>query len=187
MMIFEKLSQIQKRLFVPKANRNDFGKYNYRSCEDILKTVKPLCEELGCVLLLDSEIRVDNGVTHIMATAILHDLEDGSEITSTAGAREEESKKGMDGSQISGSSLSYARKYALAGLFCIDNEKDSDATNEHNTISKKEVDILLKLWTEAGGTEAQLKDHCKVKALSDITSEQFGKVMQQLQEKNDGK
>ena len=138
MMIFEKLSQIQKRLFVPKANRNDFGKYNYRSCEDILKTVKPLCEELGCVLLMDSEIRVDNGITHIMATAILHDLEDGSEIKSTAGAREEDSKKGMDGSQISGASLSYARKYALNGLFDIDDTKDSDTTNTGGKEQPKE-------------------------------------------------
>ena len=128
-MIYEKLSNIQEELFVPKDQKNNFGGYNYRSCEDILKTVKPLCKKYKCVLILDSEVVTEDGKTHVIATALLHDLEDGTEIKSTAGAREEETKKGMDGSQISGASLSYARKYALAGLFCIDNEKDSDATN----------------------------------------------------------
>jgi hypothetical protein len=128
-MIYEKLSNIQEELFVPKDQKNNFGGYNYRSCEDILKTVKPLCKKYKCVLIMDSQVVTEDGKTHIVATALLHDLEDGTEIKSTAGAREEETKKGMDGSQISGASLSYARKYALAGLFCIDNEKDSDATN----------------------------------------------------------
>ena len=185
-MIYEKLSQIQEELFVPKNQMNDFGGFNYRSCEDILKAVKPLCKANKCVLLMDSEVITSDGKTHVLATALLHDLEDGSEIKSTASAREEEQKKGMDGSQISGACLSYARKYALAGLFCIDNEKDSDATNQPDTISKAEQDTLVKLWVEAGGTEKQLLEHCKVKSLKEITKNQFGIVMHQLQEKKDG-
>ena len=185
MLVYEKLSKIQEELFVPKGQRNNFGNYNYRSCEDILKTVKPLCQKNNCVLFLNSKIETVDGKTHVIATATLHNLEDSSEIESSAGAREEDTKKGMDGSQISGASLSYARKYALAGLFCIDNEKDSDATNQGETkISKKEADMLMKLWCEAGGTEAQLFEYCKVKKLSEVTSEQFGKVMQKLKAKD---
>ena len=131
MSIYQKLSNIQKDLFVPKGQKNTFGNYNYRSCEDILKAVKPLCEAQKCVLLLDS-ITVPTGeFNYAVVTAKLIDLEDEKEITSTASAREDKEKKGMDSSQISGSCLSYARKYALAGLFCIDNEKDSDATNTY--------------------------------------------------------
>lgn len=127
--IYVKLALIQKKLFVPKAQDNDFGKYKYRSCEDILTKVKPLCEEINTVLLLDSKFEEIGGRVYAVATANLIDLETDSKISSTASARDEDVKKGMDGSQISGSALSYARKYALAGLFCIDNEKDSDATN----------------------------------------------------------
>lgn len=130
-MIYEKLSKIQNSLFVPKGQKNNFGNYNYRSCEDILKTVKPLCEDNKCVLTISNKTIEVGGRVYTEAEVRLVDLEDNSEIKATAQAREEESKKGMDGSQISGASSSYARKYALAGLFCIDNEKDSDATNDH--------------------------------------------------------
>lgn len=130
-MIYEKLMEIQKELFVPKGQTNNFGGYNYRSCEDILKAVKPICEAKGCVLWLNNHIIEIGGRNYVEATAKLIDIKTGDEIYSTAQAREEESKKGMDGSQITGAASSYARKYALAGLFCIDNEKDSDATNDH--------------------------------------------------------
>jgi hypothetical protein len=183
-MIYEKLANIQAELFVPKGQKNDFGGYNYRSCEDILKMAKPLCQKYGCVLLLDSSVEVVDGKTHIIAIAKVHDLDDGSEISSTAGAREEEVKKGMDGSQISGAALSYARKYALAGLFCIDNERDSDVTNVG--ISKKEQTLLLKIWTDHGGTADSLCKHCHVEAVEHISSAQYAKVMEQLREK-DGK
>lgn len=130
-MIYEKLMEIQKELFVPKGQTNNFGGYNYRSCEDILKAVKPICEAKGCVLMLDNQLIEVGGRNYVQAVAKLIELETGENVTATAHAREEESKKGMDGSQITGSASSYARKYALAGLFCIDNEKDSDATNDH--------------------------------------------------------
>ncbi len=130
-MIYEKLMEIQKELFVPKGQTNNFGGYNYRSCEDILKAVKPICEAKGCVLMLNNKLIEVGGRNYVEADARLYELETGEVIISTAQAREEETKKGMDGSQITGAASSYARKYALAGLFCIDNEKDSDATNDH--------------------------------------------------------
>lgn len=139
MNIFGKLALIQKDLFVPKDNRNDFGKYNYRSCEDILKTVKPLCEANGCVLYITNDLVNIGDRNYVEAKVKLIDTETGEMIESTAHAREEETKKGMDGSQITGASSSYARKYALAGLFSIDNEKESDATNNCVNESNKNV------------------------------------------------
>lgn len=130
MNIYSKLANIQRELFVPKGQRNDFGKYNYRSCEDILQAVKPICEANGCVLYLTNELVNIGNRNYVKAIATLADLESEEALTSEAHACEEETKKGMDGSQITGAASSYARKYALAGLFAIDNEKDSDATNE---------------------------------------------------------
>lgn len=150
MSIYSKLANIQKDLFVPKGNRNDFGKYNYRSCEDILKTVKPLCEEQGCVLFITNDMQEIGGRNYVKAIVRLVDTETGEMVESTAHAREEETKKGMDQSQITGSSSSYARKYALAGLFSIDNEKDSDATcthgkDEEKPFNKEEYDDAVEL------------------------------------------
>lgn len=140
-MIYQKLSEIQKELFVPKGQRNDFGKYNYRSCEDILQAVKPICEAKGCVLTINNDLVNIGDRNYVKATAVLIDLETSEKIESTAHAREELEKKGMDGSQITGSASSYARKYALAGLFCIDNEKDSDATNTHGADDTKPAEV----------------------------------------------
>ena len=139
MSIYTKLASIQSELFVPKENNNSFGKYNYRSCEDILKTVKPLCQKYDCVLMISNDLENIGDRNYVKATVTLADLEQGDAITVTAHAREEETKKGMDGSQITGASSSYARKYALAGLFCIDNEKDSDATNMGDTPAPADV------------------------------------------------
>ena len=123
----EKLLKIQTELKAPKNQRNNFGGYNYRSCEDIFEAVKPLLEKEGLLLRLTDKLVNIGERYYIKATAM---LTDGNEtIENTAYAREEESKKGMDGSQITGASSSYARKYALNGLFLIDDVKDSDATN----------------------------------------------------------
>lgn len=130
MGIYNKLATIQKELIAPKSQFNAFGKYAYRSCEDILKALKPLCDENGCVVFITNDLENIGGENYVKAIVSFVDLESGEQITSSAHAREEKEKKGMDGSQITGSSSSYARKYALAGLFCIDNEKDSDVTNE---------------------------------------------------------
>lgn len=136
MMIYKKLAAIQAELKVPKNQHNSFGNYNYRSCEDILEAVKEICAKHETVLLIADELVYIGDRYYVKAFAQLYDLTDSSCITSTAYAREEETKKGMDGSQITGASSSYARKYALNGLFCIDDTKDSDATNNGQTQQK---------------------------------------------------
>ena len=131
MNIYEKLSNIQNELKAPKGQFNKFGGYKYRSCEDILEAVKPICKKYKAVLVLSDTLENIGERYYIKATAALIDVEDikGNEIATienTAYAREEESKKGMDGSQITGTASSYARKYALNGLFNIDDTKDAD-------------------------------------------------------------
>lgn len=130
MTIYEKLGAIQQALQAPKSQFNEFGKYKYRSCEDVLAAVKPLLAENKCVLLLRDDLESKEGRVYIKATAQFFDAESTEMyIEATAFAREEESKKGMDASQVTGAASSYARKYALNGLFCIDDNKDSDFTN----------------------------------------------------------
>lgn len=131
MTIYEKLGAIQQALQAPKSQFNEFGKYKYRSCEDVLAAVKPLLAENKCVLLLRDDLESKEGRVYIKATASLFDIEaaDNGTISAVAFAREEETKKGMDASQVTGAASSYARKYALNGLFCIDDNKDSDFTN----------------------------------------------------------
>ena len=131
MTLLEKLSGIQTELKAPKNQRNNFGNYNYRSCEDILEAVKPLLNAKKCVLTISDEVVQTGERYHVKATATLYDSEGTDKVIVSAFAREEETKKGMDGSQITGASSSYARKYALNGLFCIDDTKDSDGTNNH--------------------------------------------------------
>jgi hypothetical protein len=125
----KELIAIQSELKAPKNQWNDFGKYNYRSAEDILEAVKPLLKEYKCHLTISDEMVVLGDRYYVKATATL--AKEGESISTTAYAREEESKKGMDSSQITGSTSSYARKYALNGLFCIDDTKDPDYTNTH--------------------------------------------------------
>lgn len=127
--LIKSLIAVQAALKAPKGQFNKFGGYSYRSCEDILEAVKPLLAEHGILLTLTDEIVEIGGRFYVRATAQVTDGESGA--TVTAYAREEETKKGMDGSQITGSASSYARKYALNGLFCIDDTKDADATNDH--------------------------------------------------------
>lgn len=136
MNIQEKLIEIQKELKAPKSQYNNFGKYSYRSAEDILEAVKPICHKNNCTITLSDEVKeLNNGWVYITAIATLSDAE--SSVSVQAHARESETRKGMDASQITGSSSSYARKYALNGLFAIDDTKDSDATNKGD--SKQEV------------------------------------------------
>lgn len=126
MGVYEKLLAIQTELKAPKAQFNNFGKYKYRNCEDILESLKPiLAKNRATITISDDVVSVGNRI-YIRATAKIVDTETGESVETTAYAREEESKKGMDGSQLTGSSSSYARKYALNGLFAIDDTKDSD-------------------------------------------------------------
>ena len=148
MNIYEKLLNIQNELKCNKGQFNKFGGYKYRSCEDILEAVKPLCKKYNVVLTLDDTLENIGDRYYIKAIAKIIDIEQPYEdlgdncksincITNIAYAREEESKKGMDGSQITGTASSYARKYALNGLFCIDDTKDAD-TDEFTKITKED-------------------------------------------------
>lgn len=125
------LIQIQQELKAPKSQYNSFGKYNYRNAEDIMEAVKPLLVKYDCLMVISDTIEEIGGRHYVKSTITFKSLSDRDSITITAYAREEETKKGMDGSQITGASSSYARKYALNGLFLIDDAKDSDYTNTH--------------------------------------------------------
>lgn len=132
-VLIQRVGDIQHKLKAPKGQYNSFGKYNYRSCEDILEGVKPLLKEHNLALLIDDEIVQIGERYYVKATA---KITDGREIVSaTAYAREPDTKKGMDESQITGATSSYARKYALNALLCIDDTKDADTMDN----SKKPV------------------------------------------------
>jgi len=131
----ERLLQVQQELKAPKNQFNGFGKYSYRSCEDILEAVKPVLSKHGLCLTITDEIQELAGVLFVNARAIVFDG-DGTKAEVTAQAGIDVDKKGMDLSQTFGSASSYARKYALNGLFLIDDTKDADATNRHDKTSK---------------------------------------------------
>lgn len=139
MSVYEKLLDIQNELKAPKSQYNNYGKYNYRNCEDILEAVKPICKKHKAVVFLSDKLVINGERYYIEATATFIDVETNESIEVTAYAREEESKKGMDSSQVTGASSSYARKYALNGLFDVDDTKDSDFTNTKDNQTTAEV------------------------------------------------
>ncbi len=127
--VSEKLMLVQEKLRAPKTEYNSFGKYKYRNTESILKAVKPLLSEVKALITLEDDVVFLEGRYYVKTTASFVDVESGEKISTSASAREEENKKGMDGSQITGAAGSYSRKYALNGLLLIDDNKDADATN----------------------------------------------------------
>lgn len=131
--MYNKLLAIQTELKVPKSRRNSFGNYNYRSCEDIVEAVKPLCEKHNVVLTLTDKVCEVGNRVFVVAEATLYSVEaEEPQCISTTGYAEiAAEKKGMDVAQITGAASSYARKYALNGLFAIDDVQDADATNTH--------------------------------------------------------
>ena len=132
MELFKKLIEVQQELKAPKNQRNTFGNYNYRNAEDILEALKPILAKHEATVILSYKIIVkENLWTYVEATATFVDIETGESTCTTGYAREAETKKGMDPSQITGSASSYAGKYALNGLFLIDDTKDAD-TDEHH-------------------------------------------------------
>jgi hypothetical protein len=187
MNIFEKLLNIQSELKAPKNQYNNFGKYKYRSCEDILEAVKPICIKNKATLVLSDEIVYLGDRFYVKATAMLIDTEKGDQVQNTAYAREEESKKGMDSSQITGTASSYARKYALNGLFNIDDTKDADTdefknqTTRENTqnienpyVTKAEAIACYKLMTKKGlNVVEQLKSNYGIDNTEKLTKEQY--------------
>ena len=133
------MQSIQAELKAPKGQTNKFGGYSYRSAEDILEAVKPLLNKYDCFLTVSDEIVEVGGRVYVKSTASLQESHRDTVAEVSAFAREAETKKGMDEAQITGSASSYARKYALNGLFAIDDTKDPDATNKHGKDSPKPV------------------------------------------------
>lgn len=173
------LSEIQAKVKAPKGQFNSFGKYHYRSAEDILEAVKQVINPMGFYISISDTIIVQGDRFYVQATAT---LSNGTETyTSTAFAREEESKKGMDGSQVTGASSSYARKYALNGLFALDDTKDSDATNTHGKDNQGYVKFDIVMIQDCN-TEAELTNlYNKYKSvLTDADIKLFSTRKQQL-------
>jgi len=142
----KELIEIQKELKAPKSQYNKFGNYNYRSTEDIVEALKPLLKKHNCFLNISDSIELIGDRYYVKATAIIKNSEGNTEF-STAYARESENKKGMDSSQLTGSCSSYARKYALNGLFAIDDTKDADSMNNNSVPTKKD---FIQLWNKKG-------------------------------------
>ena len=151
MEIYKKLSSIQVELKATKDLYNAFGRYSYRSAESILEAMKPLLDKYKVALVINDDIVMIGERYYVKATARLIDGETGEYVEATAFAREDESKKGQDLSQLTGSTSSYARKYAMNGLLAIDDNKDSDDLNKHG---KEDIKVNM---TPSGLSEAQLK------------------------------
>lgn len=184
MKIHEKLLNIQKSLVAPKGQYNNFGKFHYRSCEDIVEAAKPLLAKEKATLTLRDQVEEIGQKNYIKATAVLTDVETGEFVEVTAYARESQEKKGMDESQMTGTASSYARKYALNGLFAIDDTKDADtdeykataakptpkadASRQTKELSDKEVLDIITMAGDKGTNEAALKVMIKKRFHKDI-------------------
>lgn len=197
-MIYEALAGIQAELKAPKGQKNTFGGYNYRSAEDILEAVKPLCKKYGVTVTLSDDIEVVDGWHYVKATATLTST-DGKETTSAhAYAREAETKKGMDDSQITGTASSYARKYAMNGLFAIDDTKDAD-TDEYrastanrnastsrrkaSTITKEQMAELEDLIEQTSTDVEAFKTYYNISALSEMQDYKYDSAVGKLRRK----
>jgi hypothetical protein len=174
----EKLIKIQGKLKVPKGQTNAFGGYKYRSCEDILEAVKPLCVAEGVQLVLTDEIVAVGDRYYVKATATIADGE--TVLAVVAYAREALTKKGQDESQITGSASSYARKYALNGLFLIDDTKDADtqdnSVKEVAFITQKQMSELVDLITDSGADGTKFCEFLGVDSLANLPVKDFNKA-----------
>jgi hypothetical protein len=174
-----KLTRIQTELKAPKNQLNSFGKYKYRSAEDIVESAKPILNKYDAALLISDEVVQIGDRIYVKATATL--ILDENNIVSVHGwAREEEVKKGMDAAQITGSASSYARKYALNGLFAIDDTKDSDATNEHKDEIGEEKRMELISLLENTDYDDKTKDKLAIKISAYTTLEQYKKAYKSI-------
>lgn len=180
--IYTKLLNIQSKLKAPKNQLNKFGGYKYRSCEDILEAVKPHLFDEKLALVISDEVALINNRFYVVATITLYDTESDKTIITKGYAREEEIKKGMDSSQITGASSSYARKYALNAMFLIDDTKDSDYTNDQirqkinaikNNVSVERQQKILEYYKAK--TIEELKDNEIIQAFSQIFVNKGGK------------
>lgn len=175
-MLYGRLLRVQKDLKAPKNQYNSFGKYRYRSCEDILEGVKPILQEYGCAIVLSDTIEQIGDRFYVKATATFYDCETGESISNTAYARESDDKKGMDASQITGTASSYARKYALNGLLLIDDTKDADTDENHN-------EAVGRSRSEAAKKGQTTKEQKTLESANQIISERDVLVLKELMQK----
>ena len=196
MSVYTKLLNVQSELKAPKSQYNSFGKYKYRSCEDILEALKPILNKNKATVIISDDILFVEGRHYIKATVKFIDTENGEMVENSALAREDEVKKGMDSSQITGSVSSYARKYALNGMFAIDDTKDSDSTNTHGAepdkpestkLSAKQVGRLLAIGLKAGIKEPEIKKVIKAEfgkdKIEDLSIEAYNSICSRLDAK----
>ena len=192
MNVYEKLIAIQSELKAPKSQYNNFGKYAYRNCEDILEALKPILKEHKSTIYISDEIVTVLERFYVKATVTFIDAETGEKIINTAYAREEEDKKGMDGSQVTGSSSSYARKYALNGMFAIDDTKDSDFTNttvkgDNSALSEAQIKRLLaiasKVNISADDVKVVVAKKFGVQDLRKMNKQQYDEICSRLEKK----
>lgn len=203
MKIVEQLAEVQAKLKAPKGQYNQFGKYNYRSCEDILEAVKPFLKEQGLTLTLSDTIEAVSNRVYVKALATVQNA-NGESIANQAYAREAETKKGMDDSQITGTASSYARKYALNGLFLIDDTKDADTDQYHEQTQRsaekapiqyideiKQTVIMKELHRTGWNVKEMLAylgkkfPHDKPDAIGHITEAQFTFIVKALEKRPD--
>lgn len=196
MSVYEKLLLVQTELKAPKNQDNLFGGFKYRSCEDILEAVKPLLHKVNAVLVISDDIIAAGNRIYVKATATFQDVESQEQVKSFGYAREPESRPKMDEAQVTGSSSSYARKYALNGLFCIDDTKDPDATNTgqgdkaqrgqrkpepgQEGITPGELATLRREADSKGVEHATICQRYGKKRLDDLTVLEFKKAMSGL-------
>lgn len=174
----DKILKIQSELKAPKGQYNSFGKYKYRSCEDILEAVKPLLKENKLIMNITDELVYIGERYYIKATAVITDIENGEQFINTAYAREEDTKKGMDGSQITGTASSYARKYALNGLFLIDDTKDADTDEYHNQNNKMITKAQIKKIGELVEDIPAMLNYYNIDKIENMTSDLADKVIE---------
>ena len=206
MKVYSKLVEVQNKLKAPKSQFNSFGKYNYRNAEDILEAVKPILKEIGATTLLKDEIALIGDRYYLKTTAIFVDIETGEKIEVEAIAREAEEKKGMDSAQVTGATSSYARKYALNGLFLIDDTKDNDHDTLYKTdlkndkfvsldpiikelkkeelkINQNQIDSIVQLITETKSDLRGFLQYFKIKEISEMTAKQAEEGIKMLEKK----
>ena len=191
MSVYKKLIEVQTRLKAPKNQYNSFGKYSYRNCEDILEALKPILKEVGATIIISDEVVPVNERYYVKATVKFIDTETGEVVEASANAREEDNKKGMDSSQLTGSTSSYARKYALNGLFAIDDTKDSDFTNTHDKEDKKKTLEVIseaqakRMYMLAKGKDPdvikQILSNAGFNASRDITKDKYNAICEAIE------
>ena len=191
MSVYKKLIEVQTKLKAPKNQYNSFGKYSYRNCEDILEALKPILKEVGATIIISDEVVPVNERYYVKATVKFIDTETGEVVEASANAREEDNKKGMDSSQLTGSTSSYARKYALNGLFAIDDTKDSDFTNTHDKEDKKKTLEVIseaqakRMYMLAKGKDPdiikQILSNAGFNASRDITKDKYNAICEAIE------